>query len=137
MDPTPLSERHLHRVSAKAAIFTPDRRYVLVMHMVPGTTPAIYGLPGGHVDEGELPDETIIREIREELGVEVSGLEHVDFFVHNNGKIVLAYSGTLSHDTKFEPSNPAKEVGEWLTQSEFEAITIEPGYKKLVLEHWY
>lgn len=136
MGPTPHSERHLHRVSAKAAIFTPDRHHVLVMHMVPQVTPAIYGLPGGHVDEGELPDETIVREIQEELGITVGHLEHVDFFVHENGKIVLAYTGTLSRDTSFQPSHPNKEVGEWLSKAEFEAIAIEPGYRKLVQELW-
>lgn len=136
LDPTPIKLRDLHRISTKAAIFTPDYSHVLVMHMVPDTSPAIYGLPGGHMDKDEKPDETIVREIHEELGITAPTLEHVDFFMHENGKIVLAYKGVLPFDSEFQPSNPAKEVGEWLTKSEFKAIAIEPGYKKLVLEHW-
>lgn len=136
IDPTPPKLRDLHRISTKAAIFTPDYSHVLVMHMVPDTTPAIYGLPGGHMDKDEVPDETIVREIDEELGIVAPKLEHVDFFMHENGKVVLAYLGTLPYDIEFHPSNPRKEVGVWLTKADFKDIAIEPGYKKLVLDNW-
>lgn len=128
--------RDLHRVSTKALLYTPDKTKILVMHMFPGTNHEMYALPGGHIDAGEVPDDTIIREIQEELGISISGLKHVDFFVHINGKIVLAYKGMLAADTEFAPTIPKKEVGVWMSRSEFEAIEIEPSYKRLALEHW-
>lgn len=131
-----MKPRDLHRISTKAAIFTPDYSHVLVMHMVPGTEPAIYGLPGGHMDSGETPDEAIVREIDEELGITAPELEHVDFFTHANGKTVLAYKGVLPYDTEFHPSNPKKEVGVWLTRDEFATIAIDPGYGRLVMGNW-
>ena len=30
-----------------------------------------YALPSGHVEEGELPSEALIREVREEIGIEL------------------------------------------------------------------
>jgi 8-oxo-dGTP diphosphatase len=40
--------------------------------------PNRWGLPGGHIDEPETPDECILREIKEELGLE---LQQVRLFV--------------------------------------------------------
>lgn len=38
-------------------------------------------LPGGRLEEGEQPEQTIEREIREELGLEVDGLQLLDVYV--------------------------------------------------------
>lgn len=130
-------ERDLHRVSTKALIYTPDKTKALLMHMFPNSDKETYALPGGHVDAGEVPDETIVRELQEELGVIVPGLTHLDFFVHINGKIVLAYLGTFTEGAEFVSLEPEKEIGRWMTRAEVEAIqNIEPTYKKMILEHW-
>ena len=132
----PSKPRDLHAVSTKAIFYTPDSRYVLVMHMFRGTDHEKFGLPGGHIDAGEVPDAAMVREIREELGISMLNLQHIDFVTHQNGKIVLAYTGTLPHDTVFAPSHPEKEVGIWMNRGEFEQIAIEPSYKQLALAHW-
>lgn len=132
----PAPDRDLHRVTTKVALYTPDYSHVLVTRMFSDTPYEVYGLPGGHIDEGEVPDNTIIREIDEELGIAVDGLTHLDFFVHGNGKIVLAYKGVIPFDTEFHPSDPAKEIGVWMSKPEFDQIKIDRGYKNLVLHNW-
>ena len=128
--------RDLHRVSTKVAIFTPDASHTLIMRMYSGTDRQMYGLAGGHVDAGEHPDDTIVRELDEELGVTVTSLQHGDFYLHENGKIVLGYVGTLPIDTILVPSDPAKEVGVWLTRQEFDNTAIESNYRNLVTKNW-
>jgi 8-oxo-dGTP diphosphatase len=41
------------------------------------TYPACWAVPGGHLEPGESPEDAAIREMREELGVEVRGLRYL------------------------------------------------------------
>ena len=56
--------------SCGAVVFTcvsGERRYVLVR-----SREGIYGFPKGHREPGETPEETALREIREEVGLHVT-----------------------------------------------------------------
>lgn len=134
--PDLIKGRDLHRVTTKAVIYTPDASHVLIMYMYKGTDREMYGMPGGHIDQNEAPDETIARELHEELGITVFELHHADFFIHENGKIVLAYTAQLPYNAVLRPSDPAKEFGVWFTKIEFEHIKIESNYRNLVLNNW-
>ena len=51
-----------------------DGDRVLLCHRSAGRRwyPDVWDLPGGHVEEGEDPKESLVRELREELGITVS-----------------------------------------------------------------
>lgn len=123
---------HLFKVVTKAAIFNKDKSKVLVIHMDYHDD---WGLPGGHIEENEDMDDAIRRELFEECGVEPESLKKVDFFYHSNGKIVLAYIGTLKNDDIASKQDNLEEL-KWLSREEFENSTIEPNYRKLVLDNW-
>lgn len=124
---------HLFKVVTKAAIYSHDKSKVLVIHMdrVNG-----WGLPGGHIEENEEMDNVMRRELFEECGVEPKYLKKVDFFYHSNGKIVLAYVGTLKSDEIISKQDNLEGIPKWLTREDFEKIEIEPNYRKLVLDNW-
>ncbi|MGW4446793.1 NUDIX domain-containing protein [Streptomyces sp. NPDC004682] len=51
-----------------------DGNKVLLCHRSPRHRryPDVWDLPGGHVEPGELPGAALVRELREELGIEVA-----------------------------------------------------------------
>jgi len=62
-----------------------------------------FGLPGGKIDEGETEEQAIIRETKEETGLDVSNLR--PFFVREDGEYISTtfignYSGEISTSEK-------------------------------------
>jgi 8-oxo-dGTP diphosphatase len=56
---------------AACALIDPDGR-VLIAERPPGKNMAgLWEFPGGKIEAGERPEETVIRELREELGIDV------------------------------------------------------------------
>lgn len=89
-------DRYLSRVTCKVAVYTPDGNKVLIVeHGDKGN-----GLPGGHLEADETPDEAMVRELFEELGVKDVPLERKDFWMHHNGKLILGFTGMLDELTQ-------------------------------------
>lgn len=60
-------------VTAGAVIFNDKREVLLLKHRFrPGSG---WGLPGGFMEQGEQPIDTLRRELREEIGLEVDDVE--------------------------------------------------------------
>lgn len=126
--------KRLFPVSVKAVLLNSDKSKALLIHM---DRRDAWGLPGGHVDDGETPDEAIVREIYEECGVKSDDLTHADFFMHSEGKLILAYVGTVRADELKSPQHNLEGIPKWLTKDEFDAIgDIEAVYRKVVNENW-
>lgn len=131
--------RKQFNVSTKAVVYNHNFSHVLMVY----TNKSIngkwrYGLPGGHIEDDESPDQTMIRELREECGIVVNNLRHADFFVHCTGKLILGYVGSTDNDDIKSQQNELEGIPKWLSRSEFEGIRtpIDDNYRRLVLENW-
>ena len=62
-------------VTAAAIVVDGQGKVLLLKHRFrPGTG---WGIPGGFIEAGEQPDEAVRRELREEVGLELAGVEVV------------------------------------------------------------
>lgn len=99
-------------------------------------------LPGGKLDEGEQPEETVIREMEEELGLKVSVNKLIDAYLYkikvsvdeSRGVLVLSYSckvvekvGDFEHVGE---AGPAKFALFGL--DEIETLSMPDFYKKAI-----
>ena len=123
-------KRDLLRVTCKCAIFTPDGSKVLLADYGKEG----YGLPGGHVDEGESPDDAMKRELSEELGLSDLRCRRADFFIHPNGKIVLGFVATLDESSRLtiQPEEIDGVVWKKIEDIRIGSVLV-PSYKDFIL----
>lgn len=100
-------------------------------------------LPGGKLDEGEQPEETVVRELEEELGFKVKVEKLVGAYLYTikistdetRGVLVLSYFCKLINKTgKFELIGEAgKSKFKEFPLNKIEDINMPEFYKKAIL----
>jgi 8-oxo-dGTP pyrophosphatase MutT (NUDIX family) len=123
--------RPRHRVSTKAALIDKATGRVLVTILGNGK----YGMPGGHVENGETPDAAIHRELKEELSIEVPSLTRDDFWKDPRGdRILLGYLGELSESQPIIVDGIEVIGTAWVSRSDITSGKVSiPSFKDYLL----
>jgi ADP-ribose pyrophosphatase YjhB (NUDIX family) len=97
---------------------------ILLVKESRGTSEGLWGMPKGAVDQGEAPTKAVIRELKEECGIDgdVVGLIAIRERINKNiPGIFLAYSVVVQDEKiKIDPDE-ISDYG-WFEQSDFENI---------------
>ncbi len=99
-------------------------RLLLIQRSEAVKAPLTWCFPGGHIEPGESQAEALVREMREELGVEVRPGEYLLTQTKHGGQLVLhCWSATIMDG---EPVANPREIADlaWLTPAE---IRRQPG----------
>jgi 8-oxo-dGTP diphosphatase len=92
-----------------------------------------YDLPGGHLHKDELPQEAIVREVQEELGltITVGDVFYTNQFFHPGPQkqtLMLVYKAEIENpEIVIDPEELTECV--WITESELENVTLYPVYR--------
>ena len=62
-------------VSAAAVVLNEDNEVLLLDHLLMPTSG--WGIPGGFLDPGEQPESAVVREVREETGIELADVRMI------------------------------------------------------------
>jgi ADP-ribose pyrophosphatase YjhB (NUDIX family) len=125
----------LRRIAAYALSRNADKEVLLVRHSPASGTPGIWSLPGGAVDHGENPRDTVVRETAAETGLSVAVTRLLD--VHADMR-ALPHRGVTIHTDRliYEVSvrggalisriGQPTDAARWVDPEEVAALPLRP-----------
>jgi len=120
-------------VVAVALVDTEGR--ILLAQRPPGKSLAgLWGFPGGKVDAGETPEIALVRELREELGIEAdpAGLAPLTFASHNYETFHLLMPVFACRTWKGIPRPLEGQELAWVSPRELSAYPMPPADRPLL-----
>ena len=114
-----------------AAVIEQDGRFLVARRLEGTHVAGFWEFPGGKVQAGETHEEALMREIEEELGVEITGLRRSFFTTHSYPERTVElhfYRGHLS-------GPPTAALGQelrWLAREDFDPVEFPPADAELI-----
>lgn len=133
------NNQHLVVTTVGAIIVKEDREGQKILLTKRGITPFLgkWCLPGGHIDPGEPAKQAIIREVKEEIGLDFEArfFQYFDEIIPEQDihAVVLIFSGTATGEPKPQPG----EVTEIQWFSPAEALTLSLAFQHNQILEYY
>ncbi len=113
-----------------AALIIKDGKVLMLCRHKPGED--VYMLPGGTLEEGETPEQAVVREVWEETSIESSFIRKIESFVCSNGRTHHTFEFKfISGIPHLQPNSP-ENIG---TDKDtfFEALWVDTDLVKSLL----
>lgn len=124
----PPEKFHVSFMIRVAAAVIQDRGRVFIARRAPGKRQAgLWEFPGGKLEDGESPAQCLVRELREELGLEIEPGQELQRVVHEYefGRIELV--AVLCRCVKAEVvSSTDHDVWEWVMPEQLNNYPLAP-----------
>src|SRR5699024_4192795 len=128
----------VEETSAGGLVVDPTRRWAVLIGRIDRRGALVWSLPKGHIEEGETAEDTAVREVKEETGIDArvrAPLGTIDYwFVAERKRIHKTVHHFVLTATGGELSDEDVEVTEvaWVPLSELNATLIYSDERKLV-----
>lgn len=73
-----------------------------------------YEIPGGKIEEGEIPEQTAIREMKEETGVTVKNLKYKGNMIIEYPNRIFDFDVFITNESEGEPQEFEENTSEWI-----------------------
>jgi 8-oxo-dGTP diphosphatase len=125
----------LRRIAAYAVCRDPVNQVLLVRHSARSGTPGVWSLPGGAVDHGENPRDTVVRETAAETGLSVAVARLIDVYADmrslpHRGVTIhtdrLLYEVTVRGGSLIDRVGQPTDVARWVSLEEAARLPLRP-----------
>jgi 8-oxo-dGTP diphosphatase len=109
-----------------AVIYNEQKEILCALRSPEMSLPNLWEFPGGKIEEGENPEEALVREIREELGCTIEVYEKIEEVHHEYPNVIV---NLLTYKAKIVEGEPkAKEHAElkWMPFQELHSLEWAP-----------
>ena len=103
-------------------IIQQDGRLLMIQRSKFVRVPLAWCFPGGEIEQGETHEQALIREIKEEVGLDVQPGQHLMTQTKHDGRLVLhCWSATI---TSGDPTPNPREVAQiaWITPADIRTM---------------
>lgn len=118
---------------------------IVIIKYLKGNKIGYYDIPGGKIEDGETPEETAIREVKEETGMEVSNLVKKGIFEVEYLDRKFYFDVFLAKKYEGIPENFEENISEWMEINKLlnnenilsNILMLDKAFNKAILDEKY
>lgn len=95
-----------------------DNKVVVTKYKVGNKKEGYYDIPGGKIEDGELPEQTAIREMKEETGLKVRNLKYKGNMIIEYPNRIFDFDVFITNESEGEPQEFEENTSEWIEVNE-------------------
>lgn len=91
-----------------------DDKVVVTKYKQGNKKEGYYDIPGGKIEDGEIPKQTAIREMKEETGIDIKNLKYKGIITIEYPDRKFIFDTFISNDYEGEPQEFEENTSEWI-----------------------
>lgn len=91
-----------------------DNEVVVTKYKKGNKKEGYYDIPGGKIEEGEIPKQTAIREMKEETGIEIQNLKYKGIMTIEYPDRLFIFDTFITKEYEGEPQEFEENTSEWI-----------------------